>query len=128
MEPLDDEFHAGLDFQNVTARSVSDFGIPDSFLADNNGRPQANRKIHADDTDEDVDDLPVEETDGTTRYANLVSYPSAVGRASKTETSSDGNGFEFIDKTDLRDVTDEEINEQNAGHQKQGIVSNMLGY
>ena len=119
MEPLDDEFHAGLDFQNVTARSVSDFGVPDNLLTRNGDkRQQSNRETLADDTDEDIDDLPVEETDGTTRY----------GRSTNMGTSVEGNGFEFVNKADLHDVTDEEINDQNVGRRNKGLVSNMLGY
>ncbi|XP_066931142.1 reticulophagy regulator 3-like [Clytia hemisphaerica] len=120
MEPLDDEFHAGLDFQNVTARSNNDFGIPDSYLHNekNNGN---NDTLRLDDTDEDIKDLPIEETDGSsTRFANIARQESPQHESNI--------GFEFVDKEDLHDVTDEEINEQNAGQGQKGIVSNMLGY
>lgn len=125
MEPLDDDFHAGLDFQNVEARSVSDFGLPDRYAHDNKKRSN-NDTICGDDTDEDIDDLPIEETDGSTRYANIASLDSP--QHGKRVTTNDGNGFEFVDKEDLRDVTDEEIKEQNIGQSNKGIVSNMLGY
>ena len=122
MEPLDDDFHAGLDFQNVTARSNSDFGLPDRYVHDKKN----NDTIRAEDTDEDIDDLPIEETDGSTRYANIASLDSP--QRGKQVAVNEGNGFEFVDKEDLRDVTDEEIKEQITGQSSKGIVSNMLGY
>ena len=74
-----------------------------------------------DDTDEDIDDLPIEETDGSsTRFANIARQDSP-----QLESNI---GFEFVDKDELHDVTDEEINEQNVGQGQKGIVSNMLGY
>lgn len=130
MEPLDDDFHAGLDFQNVTARSVSDFGLPDPYVHEDKKQSRdqgnVNDTIRGEDTDEDIDDLPIEETDGSTRYANIVSLDSP--QHGKRVAVNDGNGFEFVDKEDLRDVTDEEIKEQNTGQSSKGIVSNMLGY
>ena len=129
MEPLDDDFHAGLDFQNVTARSVNEFGVPDRYLQDEkkeSDTQNANETIRADDTDEDIDDLPIEETDGSTRYAKIASLDSP--QHGKRVSTSEGNGFEFVDKEELHDITDEEINEQNTGQSSKGIVSNMLGY
>lgn len=121
MEPLNDEFHQGLDFQNMTSKS-SYFGIPEIYQHD-----QENRKIGHDDTDDDIDDLPIEETDGSTRYANIVSYDSGIGKSGEIKESG---GFEFVDKTELQDITDEELYVQSNEQAKKrgGIVSNMLGY
>ena len=115
MEPLEDEFHAGLDFHNARAQSVNNSTYT----------PDLNRAAtNADDTDEDIEDLPIEETDGSTRYANIASLDSPRHSGKKPIEAS---GFEFVDKKDLNNVTDEEINEQNTGQSKKGIGA-MLGF
>lgn len=151
MEPLDDEFHAGLDFDNVSARSYSDFGIPDEF------KDQLKRQT-GEDTDDDIDlipadDFPDDQIDAELRYASIVPNPnlpnSKAGNSHQTEirqrshhqhqqqeqppSIKQDQEFELLDKRELQDVTDEEINEQNIGRQGRAPdiikgVSNMLGY
>lgn len=137
MEPLEDEFHAGLDFRNITATSFnntthSNFGIP-SHIGDE------------DLTSDDIDDIPLEETEDNShrkvsddrlfhlRYdAKQKQRQEDINYYNDIEFDVDQE-FEFLDRTELDDVTDEEIMEQNVGnhsHSKNVVPSgsNVLGY
>jgi len=132
MEPLDDEFHAGLDFRNITATSFnishSNFGIPSHGEEDL--------------TSDDIDDIPLEEVeDSSHRKVSDDRLFHLKYNARQKQDENDYNDiefdvdqeFEFLDRTELDDVTDEEIMEQNVGNHShsENIIpgsSNILGY
>ena len=135
MDPLDDEFHSGLDFRNVTAttnnNSNSNFGLPDHYGDE-------------DLTSEDIDDIPFEEVEGNQRkISDEIFFRQKQQYQQEQHTNIDNyddgiefdvdQEFEFLDRTELYDVTDEEIMEQNVGghsHSENVIPggSNILGY
>lgn len=136
MEPLNDDFYGGLDFKNVSATTSANFGIPSNYQ-----RHHSNDDV-GQDTDEDVEDIPVEQADGV-RFARVVTTNENISdhkergltRTIKSdddvdETSyRDRQEYEFLDRTELHNVTDEEINEQAIGQTSISKgVSTFLGY
>lgn len=136
MEPLNDDFYGGLDFKNVSATTSANFGIPSNYQ-----RHHSNDDV-GQDTDEDVEDIPVEQADGV-RFARVVTTNENISdhkeRGLTRTIKSDGDvdetsyrdrqEYEFLDRTELHNVTDEEINEQAIGQTSISKgVSTFLGY
>lgn len=135
MEPLDDEFHRGLDFRNITVASnnnSNNLGLPDDY-------------VDEDVTSEDIDDIPFE--DEVRKISTERHFHASRDKKNPTDEEigdvydyedSDSvefdvdQEFEFLDRTELYDVTDEEIMEQNIGghSHSESVVpgSNILGY
>lgn len=114
MEPLDDEFHAGLNFQKSNSLDI--------YLNKSQFHSHSDNVM---DTDEDVDDIPFEgrdEVDYQKHIFNNRNTSAGSRQFKKVETNSLNSnespvyaGFEFLDQSELQDVTDEEINQQNFG-------------
>ena len=123
MEPLDDDFHRGLDFRSVTLNTnndASNFGLPDDY-------------VDEDLTSEDIDDIPFEDEQGRKISSDKIEkeLEHAYSDSDSIEFDVDQE-FEFLDRTELYNVTDEEIMEQNVGgHSHSESVApggNILGY
>lgn len=135
MEPVDDDFQRGLDFRNITLASnnTSNFGLPNYDDEDV--------------TSEDIDDIPFEghrkfskedrfteptDEDVHEQSKLLRDVYDCSGSDNDSEIFDVDQEFEFLDRTELYNVTDEEINEQNVGgHSHSENVnsnSNILGY
>ena len=132
MEPLDDEFHAGLNFKNTTSMKTYSNQSRDHFE-------------HSDDvmdTDDDVDDLPLENREETDfrkpktgkLYPDIKKLDEYTNKNLESDDSPDAKEYEFLDQSELVDVTDEEINQQNFGGRNEGEKFNgknkndMLGF
>jgi len=139
MEPLDDDFHAGLDFRHISpvdnTNDDSNFGVPSNY---DDGE-----------TSEDIDDIVADSVEDFFGNKKASSSSTLTRRQQKQsdeqkqrqinfENYDDGvefdvdQEFEFLDRTDLDDVTDEDIMEQNVGshsHSKNvASGNNILGY
>jgi len=120
MEPLDDEFHAGLDFRNVTATSAasfntSNFGIPTHHQQE---PQQGNEDDVTSDDITDISDLPDDDTEqeeerklssSDNRLFHTSSQKSMEQNYNEEDFEFDvDQEFEFLDRTELADYTDDD--------------------
>jgi len=119
MEPIDDEFHAGLNFNEVKSVS-SRFGIPMEYQKETENKSFASDDY---DTDNEIEELPLEQTDFLKPQSNYFDDNNIPSNEVKEDTE-----YEMLEKSELLNVTDEELNQEINSGKNSKSISNLLGY